>query len=136
MERKCDWSGALLERRCCYTVRAGRSQRIVLHIMSSLRQFRYRSPRFECTSRVDFISGDTIFLGCCTEISDSGLRVTFEDTVPSEVAGLITLYADGKGFSAHALILEVHDKETTAKFQFLSQHEAIAIRDFIRLLTL
>lgn len=104
--------------------------------MSSLRNFLYRLPRFEASSRVDFIYGDTILLGSCIEISESGLRGTFSSAVLPETKGLITLYRDNRSFSAKALVLEVDENEVTARFEFQSQQEESAIREFIRLLNL
>ena len=103
--------------------------------MSPLRQFLYRFPRFESRTRVDFISKDAIFLGCCVEISESGLRGSFEGTVPPGTEGLMTLYTEDMSFSAHALILDANADEATARFQFHSPQEESAIRDFIRRLT-
>lgn len=124
-------------RNCCYTVATETSEGTrgtPNRIMSSLRKFLYRFPRFEAHNRVDFIHRDTILLGYCIEISESGLRGDFSDTAPPGTEGLITLYRDDQSFSAHAKILEVHENEATASFQFQSQQEETAIRDFIRLL--
>ena len=83
---------------------------------------------------MDFIRGDTILLGSCIEISESGLRCTFSDTAVPGMEGLITLYREDKSFSAHAQILEVQGDEVTARFQFSTQEEEVAIREFIHLL--
>lgn len=104
--------------------------------MSSLRNFLYRFPRFDARNRVDFIYGDTVLLGCCIEVSESGLRGTFSATALPGTEGLITLYKNDRSFSAHAVLLEVHDDEATVRFQFQSQEEEAAIREFIHLLTL
>lgn len=102
--------------------------------MTSLRKFLYRFPRFETSSRVDFIFGDTILLGVCREISESGLRSTFSNTVAPGTEGLITLYLNGKSYSANAVILETQGEETIAKFEFRSDHEREAIREILKLL--
>lgn len=100
--------------------------------MSPLRQFLYRFPRFESRTRVDFISKDAIFLGCCVEISESGLRGTFEGPVPPGTEGLMTLYTADMSFSAHAVILGLSADEVTARFQFHSPQEESSIRAFIK----
>ena len=102
--------------------------------MSSPRTFLYRFPRFEAHNRVDFIYYDTVLLGYCLEISESGLRGTFSNTTLPGTEGLITLYQGDQSFCAHATILEVHENEATAMFQFQSQQEESAIREFIHLL--
>lgn len=102
--------------------------------MSSFRNFLYRLPRFEAKGRIDFIYGDTVLLGSCVEISESGLRGTFSNAAQPGTEGLITLYMGDKSFSAHAMILEVHEDEVTVRFQFESRLEETAIRDFITLL--
>ncbi|MGI4828109.1 MAG: PilZ domain-containing protein [Janthinobacterium lividum] len=102
--------------------------------MSSPRNFLYRFPRFEAHNRVDFIHHDNVLLGYCTEISESGLRGAFSDTALPGTEGLITLYRNDQSFCAHAMILEVHENEATARFQFQSLQEENAIREFIRLL--
>lgn len=103
--------------------------------MSSPRNFLYRFPRFEAGSRIDFIHGDTILLGYCHEISESGLRGNLSDTALPGTEGVITLYRDNKSFSSHAIILTVLGDEVTAGFQFYSQQEETAVREFIKILT-
>lgn len=103
--------------------------------MSALRNFLYRFPRFNADSRVDFISGETIHLGNCSEISESGLRCTFPIPVLPGLQGLITLYRNDKSFSAHASILESEEDEVTAVFDFQSAKEEASIREFIKALT-
>ena len=84
---------------------------------------------------MDFIYGDTILLGVCHAISESGLRGTFANAAVPGTKGLITLYKDELSFSAHALLLEVEGDEVTASFQFESPQEEAAIRDFLKLLS-
>lgn len=103
--------------------------------MSALRNFLYRFPRFCTDSRVDFISGEAIHLGTCSEISESGLRCSFPVPVLPGLQGLITLYRNDKSFSAHASILEVEGDEATAVFDFQSLKEQASIREFIKALT-
>lgn len=104
-------------------------------LMSSIRNFLYRPPRFDASCRVDFISGDTILLGACVEVSESGLRVTFAGVTKPQTQGLITLYLDNRAFSAHAVIVEVHDEEAAVGFEYQSPQEETGIREFIKLLS-
>ena len=102
--------------------------------MSALRNFHYRFPRFTAGSRVDFISGETVHLGTCSEISESGLRCTFSIPVLPGSQGLMTLYRNDTSFSAHASILGNEEDEVIAVFNFRSAKEQVAVREFIKAL--
>ena len=121
----------------CYTAENASCEGQGSHsiVMSAIRNFLYRFPRFNADSRVDFISGETIHLGNCSEISESGLRCCFPVSVLPGSQGLITLYRNDKSFSAHASILEVEGDEATAVFDFQSAQEQASVREFIKALT-
>ncbi len=80
---------------------------------------------------MDFIQGDAVFLGTCTNLSESGLRGTFCEEIAPGSEGLLTLYHEGQQFQMRAKVYSVRfnfasDKERATK-------ERAAMLDFIKL---
>jgi hypothetical protein len=103
--------------------------------MDRIRSFLYRFPRFQADCRMDFIHGDSVVLGTCTSLSQSGLRGTMAEAVPTGSEGLLTLYHANQRFEVRARIDGGDDEETRLSFQFRSDKEKLAIGELLKLLT-
>jgi len=104
--------------------------------MNRIRNFLYRLPRFDANCRMDFIHGDVVLLGICSNLSQSGLRGTFSEHVASGSEGLLTLYFEDRQVEVHARIDSRREEEVRVKFQFTTEKERSAMRELIDLITL
>jgi hypothetical protein len=84
---------------------------------------------------MDFIQGDAVFLGTCTDLSESGLRGTFSEYVAPGSEGLITLYQEEQQFQMRAKVYSIRDGEVRIRFNFASDKERLALVDLIKLFT-
>ena len=100
-----------------------------------MRRFLYRFPRFRTNLPLDFILGDSVILGACIDISESGLRATFSLPVVPHSQGLITLYRNDIGYQAHAVVESVKDDEARLRFLFPSEDERKIVRQLLQLLS-
>lgn len=80
---------------------------------------------------MDLILGDSVFLGTCTNVSESGLRGSFSEAVPSGSEGLITLYHHEKPFQMRAKIYSIRDGEARVRFTFASDKERAAMTELM-----
>ncbi len=83
---------------------------------------------------MDFIYGDTVVLGTCSNLSESGLRGNFAEGVAVGAEGLLTLYHANQKVEVRARIDASDDEETRLRFQFRSDKERLAIGDLLKLL--
>ena len=97
-----------------------------------MRRFLYRLPRFRTEVPLDFIVGDTVFLGVCVNISESGLRANFSLPVVPGSEGLITLYWNDVGYQSHALVESVKQDEARIRFLFQSNEEHRTIHQLLQ----
>jgi hypothetical protein len=84
---------------------------------------------------MDFIHGDSVFLGNCTDLSESGLRGTFIEPVAAGAAGLLTLYVEEQGFEIQAKVESVHGNEARLRFSIASDEERIALLGLVKIFT-
>lgn len=99
--------------------------------MNRIRSFLYRFPRFTLNCRMDFIREDSIVLGTCSDISQSGLRGSFVEVIPTGAKGVVTLYFGEQSFEVQATVSSVRDEETRLRFQFESDKERAAMRQLL-----
>jgi hypothetical protein len=85
---------------------------------------------------MDFIHGDAVLLGMCSNLSQSGLRGTFSEHVAPGSEGLLTLYFEEHQVEVQARIDSRRDDEVRVKFQFKSDKERSAMSELVNLLTL
>ena len=83
---------------------------------------------------MDFIQGDTVTLGTCTDISESGLRGTFSEDLAPGSQGLLTLYHEEHTCQMQAKIYSIRDKEVGIRFSFSSEKERDAMAALIKFL--
>jgi hypothetical protein len=102
--------------------------------MNRIRSFLYRFPRFTVDCRMDFILEDSIVLGTCYDLSQSGLRGSLAEIVPAGSKGLLTLYCEEQRFEVQATVSSLRDDETRMRFQFASDKERAAMRDLLKLI--
>ena len=100
--------------------------------MNRIRSFLYRYPRFTVDCRMDFIREDSIVLGTCYDLSQSGLRGTFVQVVAPGAKGVVTLYLGERRLEVQATVSSLRDDETRMRFQFDSDKERIALRDLLK----
>jgi hypothetical protein len=101
--------------------------------MSRLRSFLYRSPRFAADCRMDFIHGDCVLLGTCLNLSESGLRGTFDGVVAPGTEGLLTLYHADHRLAVKATVYSVREGESRLRFSPTSDAERAAVADLLKL---
>jgi hypothetical protein len=100
--------------------------------MDRIRSFLYRFPRFTVDCRMDFIREDSIVLGTCYDLSQSGLRGSFVQTLAPGSKGLVTLYCSEQPFEVQATVSSLRDDETRMRFQFASEKERAAMRELLK----
>lgn len=83
---------------------------------------------------MDFLYGESVVLGVCVDLSESGLRGTFSKPLPPDCSGLLTLYHDGHKFETQARIDSASEEETRVSFEFHSDKERNALSKFLKLL--
>jgi len=83
---------------------------------------------------MDFIYGDSVALGVCTNLSDSGLRGAFSQYVPSGAEGLLTLYHGDQRVVVQAQFYAGNGEEARVQFRFQSDQERAAIGDLLKIL--
>ncbi len=81
---------------------------------------------------MDFIREDSIVLGTCYDLSQSGLRGNFVQVIAPGEKGIVTLYLGEKRFEVQATVSSLRDDETRMRFQFASDKERIAMRDLLK----
>ena len=104
--------------------------------MNLIRSFLYRFPRFHTECPMDLIYGGSVVLGVCLNVSESGLRGTFANSVPAGTNGLLTLYPPNAGeqhFQVHVRIDSWRGDEARVRFCFQSEEERLRIRQFLKL---
>jgi hypothetical protein len=106
--------------------------RITSSYMNRIRSFLYRFPRFTVDCRMDFIREDSIVLGTCYDLSQSGLRGSFAEVVTPGSKGIVTLYMGDQSIEVQATVSSLRDDETRMRFQFASDKERIAMRDLLK----
>jgi hypothetical protein len=99
--------------------------------MNRIRSFLYRFPRFTVDCRMDFIREDSIVLGICYDLSQSGLRGSFTQAIAPGAQGTITLYCDDQRIEVQATVTSVRDEETRMNFQFASDKDRTALRHLL-----
>jgi hypothetical protein len=100
--------------------------------MDRIRSFLYRYPRFTVDCRMDFIREDSIVLGSCYDLSQSGLRGTFAQVIAPGAKGVVTLYLGEKRVEVQAIVTSLRDDETRMRFQFASDKERTALREVLK----
>jgi len=103
--------------------------------MKPIRNFLYRSPRFTADCRMDFIHGDAVFLGNCTDLSESGLRGSFIVPLSPGAEGTLTLYVEEQGFEIQAKVESIRGNEARLRFSVASDEEREALHDLVKLFT-
>lgn len=82
---------------------------------------------------MDFIQGDTVFLGTCTDLSETGLRGTFSEYVAPGSEGMLTLYHGDEHPQIRAKVYSIRDGEVRVRFNFASDKERAAMSDLVKL---
>lgn len=103
--------------------------------MNRIRSFLYRFPRFTVDCRMDFIRNDSIVLGVCYDLSQSGLRGTFAQPIAPGCIGTVTLYNEQQRLEVPATVSSVRDQETRMRFRITSDRERAAMLDFLKQIT-
>ncbi len=81
---------------------------------------------------MDFIVGDSVILGVCVSLSESGLRGTFSNPVPSGTNGLLTVYHRDHSVQVHAQVQSMKADEARVGFHFNSDQEREDIQNFLK----
>jgi hypothetical protein len=101
---------------------------------SRMRKFLYRLPRVETELPMDFILGDAVVLGTCKNLSESGLRGTFSQTVLPGTEGLTTVYHGENKFQIKGRIASLRGDVTHLLFCFESVEQRESVKAFLKLM--
>jgi hypothetical protein len=102
------------------------------HATTLMRRFLYRLPRFKTELRMDFIVGDSVTIGTCVNLSESGLRGTFSEAVGVNTQGMLTLYFEETGTQVHGRVEALKGDEVRVRFRFASVQERDGIRSLLK----
>ena len=100
--------------------------------MNVIRRFLYRSPRYIADCRMDFLYADTVALGLCSSLSESGLRGTFSQVVPRGSEGLLTIYQGDQKFEVKAFVESTREHESRVRFEYESDQQRSAMSNLIK----
>jgi len=100
-----------------------------------MRRFLYRQPRVKTNLSMDFILGDTVILGFCRSISESGVFGTLSNPIPVGTVGILTLYFQEQSVKVQAVIETPLAEEARIRFVGTDPRQQEAVRRFIKLLT-
>ena len=81
---------------------------------------------------MDFIHEESIVLGTCYDLSQSGLRGRFVQAIPRGSKGIVTLYSGEQRFEVEATVSSVREDETQMRFHFESNKERAAMLQFLK----
>ena len=95
-----------------------------------MRKFFYRLPRVEKSLPMDFILGDTVILGTCLNLSESGLRGTFTQIIRPATEGLTTVYQGEHSFQVKGRITSLRGDIAHIHFCFESDEQREAAKVF------
>ena len=98
-----------------------------------MRKFFYRLPRIEKSLPMDFILGDTVILGTCLNLSESGLRGTFTQIIRPATEGLTTVYQGEHSFQVKGRVASLRGDMTHVHFCFDSEEQRQAAKAFFKL---
>jgi hypothetical protein len=82
---------------------------------------------------MDFIHGTSIILGTCSNLSESGLRGTFDGYVAPGWEGLLTLYHGDQRIEVNARVDSLHKSEARLRFTLASDDEREAVADLLKI---
>ncbi len=100
-----------------------------------MRRFLYRQPRIKTSLSMDFILGDTVILGICRSISESGVGGTLSNPVPVGTEGVLTIYFQEQSVKVDAVIESPQAEEARIRFIAADPKQREAVRRFMKLLT-
>jgi len=106
---------------------------VFLQIGSRMRKFLYRLPRVETSIPMDFILGDSVVLGTCLNLSESGLHGTFTQIILPGTEGLTTVYHGEHSFQIKGRIASLRGDSMHMHFCFDSEEQRQAAKAFFKL---
>lgn len=105
-----------------------------------MRRFLYRQPRLKTNLSMDFIMGDTVILGICRSLSESGVGGTLSNPVPVGTEGVLTLYfhqyegAEEQSIRVPAVIEAPFAEEARIRFVTEDPKEREAVKQLMQFL--
>ena len=100
----------------------------------SMRNLSYRLPRFEAEVTIDFIYGESVVLGTCRNISESGCGVSFPHPLQPGLEGAITFYYKGQSYEARARVSSRSAGKAALQFTFTCEEDHAGVRALLRAL--
>lgn len=89
----------------------------------NIRKFEYRPSRIATGFDVDFVSGESKFLGLCKDVSDTGIRAIFDEPLAVGSTGVLILRHPAGRLQLQAQVSYVEKRQVGFVFVFNSAWE-------------
>jgi PilZ domain len=96
-----------------------------------MQKFEYRVPRFAVDLPVSFAMESSLLIGRCTEISKEGMKVEFEQPLPADTRGKVSMNWHDGVLELKAKVAHVGPNHSGLKFLCESDEERDAVADLV-----
>jgi len=97
----------------------------------TIRKFEYRPCRIATGFEVDFVVQDDIFHGVCRDVSDAGIRATFDNSLTVGDSGKLTLRHPVGMLDLEAQVAYIERQYVGLVFTFKTHWESARTIDFM-----
>jgi hypothetical protein len=97
----------------------------------SIRKFEYRPCRIATGFDIDFVSGGETLHGICRDVSDSGIRATFDGSVQLGGSGLLVLRHPKGVLELEAQVAYIENRQVGLVFIFETPWQCALTIEFI-----
>lgn len=102
-----------------------------MSVPKDIRKFEYRPCRIATGFDVDFVTGEETFQGLCRDVSDSGIRVAFDESPPVGASGVLSLRHPNGTLEIEAQVGYVKEREVGFLFVFKTDWQRELTTEFI-----
>jgi len=99
-----------------------------------MRSFEYRLPRQPISLRVDLVLKDRTLSGTCSDISEDGVRATFDDAVETGLAGSLILPLPRWKTTLAVIVSRVEHDHVVLSFSRDSTDDVVRIQRILALI--
>jgi hypothetical protein len=102
---------------------------------STIRKFEYRPCRITTSFGIDFVVDESVFRGICRDVSDSGIRATFDSSLTVGSTGRLTLHHPVGALELEARIACIENHYVGLVFLFKTPWESAKTIDYMASIT-
>jgi hypothetical protein len=98
---------------------------------NSVRKFEYRPCRIATGFDVDFVAGEKSLRGLCRDVSNSGIRATFDGSIAVGTSGLLVLRHPIGVLKVEAQVAYIQTDQVGLEFIFKTSWESAMTIEYI-----